>query len=340
MTGRVIRLMFAYAGGLQPGDVPVRETQSLRRRATVDVFYSPEYVGAAHVFETTRKAKWIADSLGLEPIEGIQLVSPSSLSEAKLLQVHDPAYIRAVETGVPRRLAESQGFPWDAGLWPMVRASNGGAVAAALAALRSGVAGSLSSGLHHARRERGAGYCTFNGLAVAAREALAAGAASVLILDLDAHCGGGTASLIAEEPRLWQVDVSVCDFDGYASGERVRLRIVRDSDEYLGAIERALEDVRRTGPRFGLCLYNAGMDPFEGCDIGGLAGITRDILVARERLVFDWCREQHWPIAFVLAGGYLGDRLDQDDLVALHRMTLSTAVASPWKDAPGTGATS
>ena len=173
-----------------------------------------------------------------------------------------------------------------------------------------------------------AGFCTFNGLAVAAREALAAGAASVLILDLDAHCGGGTASLIAEEPGIWQIDVSVCDFDRYASGERAWLRIVQDSDDYLGAIERALQDVRLRGPRFGLCLYNAGMDPFEGCDIGGLTGITRDILAARERLVFDWCREQQLPIAFVLAGGYLGHRLDQEDLVALHRLTLSAAVAS------------
>ena len=76
----------------------------------------------------------------------------------------------------------------------MVLSSNGGAVAAGLAALEHGVAGSLSSGLHHARREKGAGFCTFNGLVIAAREALTAGARSVLILDFDAHCGGGTRS--------------------------------------------------------------------------------------------------------------------------------------------------
>ena len=194
----------------------------------VRIFYSPQYVGSAHAFETTRKAKWVADSLGSAPIRGIELVSPPSLSYETLVQVHDPAYVDAVQTGVPRDLAESQGFGWDAGLWSMVLASNGGAVAAGLAALQSGVAGSLSSGLHHARRDHGAGFCTFNGLAIAAREALAAGAASVLILDLDAHCGGGTASLIAEEPRIWQVDVSVCDFDRYESRERARLQIVRD----------------------------------------------------------------------------------------------------------------
>jgi hypothetical protein len=90
----------------------------------VDVCYSPEYVGAAHVFDTTRKAKWVADSLGRRPIKGIELVSHSSLSSEQLVQVHDPAYVRAVETGAPRSLAESQGFCWDAGLWSMVRASN------------------------------------------------------------------------------------------------------------------------------------------------------------------------------------------------------------------------
>jgi len=50
--------------------------------------------------------------------------------------------------------------------------------------------GSLSSGLHHARRTHGAGFCTFNGLALAALtalEVLTAGAQRVLILNLDAH---------------------------------------------------------------------------------------------------------------------------------------------------------
>jgi hypothetical protein len=66
------------------------------RREVMNVFYSRGYVASAYAFETMRKAKWIADA-----------------------QVHDPDYVRAVQTGVPRRLAESQRFTWDAGLWPM-----------------------------------------------------------------------------------------------------------------------------------------------------------------------------------------------------------------------------
>ncbi len=292
------------------------------------VFYSADYVGAGYAFETTRKAKWVADSLLTDPIAKLELVAPAPLSWQQLAQVHEPEYLRTVQTGVPLELAQSQEFTWDAGLWPMVLASNGGAVAAALEALRSGLAGSLSSGLHHARRAAGAGYCTFNGLVVAAREALAAGARSVLILDLDAHCGGGTASLIGDQPGIWQWDVSVDDYDRYDSSERSRLQLVDSSDAYLGAIESSLRQVAQDGPHFDLCLYNAGMDPFEGCSDGGLAGITRSLLAAREQLVFDWCRQRGLPVAFLLAGGYIGEKLDQQGLVDLHRLTLSAAAQS------------
>lgn len=292
------------------------------------VFYSADYVGAGYAFETTRKAKWVADSLRTDPIANLELVAPAPLSWQQLAQVHDPAYLRAVQTGVPLELAQSQEFTWDAGLWPMVLASNGGAVAAALEALHSGMAGSLSSGMHHARRNVGAGYCTFNGLVVAAREALAAGAKSVLILDLDAHCGGGTASLIGDQPGIWHWDVSVDDYDRYDSSERSRLQLVRGSDAYLGAIESSLRQVTQDGPHFDLCLYNAGMDPAEGCSDGGLAGITRSLLAAREQLVFDWCRQRDLPVAFFLAGGYIGEKLDAPGLVELHRLTLLAAAQS------------
>jgi acetoin utilization deacetylase AcuC-like enzyme len=289
------------------------------------VFYSPEYVAAAYAFPTTRKAAWVADSLVNAPISGVQLVAPTALTREQLIRVHDPDYVRAVETGIPRNLAESQGFDWDPGLWPMVLSSNGGAVAAALAALEHGRAGSLSSGLHHARYDRGAGFCTFNGLVIAAIEALAAGAGAVLILDFDAHCGGGTHSLLASEPRIWQADVSVNDFDSYDSSEHAALVIVNDARTYLSTIEQNLRDIERQGPHFDLCIYNAGMDPVETCTIGGLPGITPAILARREQLVFDWCRSRNLPVAFVLAGGYIGPSLDQPTLVALHRLTVEAA---------------
>ena len=295
----------------------------------IPIFYSPSYVGSGYAFDTTRKSKWVADSLVVQPISGLDLCVPQPLTLQQVAEVHDLEYVRAIETREPRFLAESQGFSWDRDLSQMVLASNGGIVNAALAALESGgVAGSLSSGLHHARRGRGAGFCTFNGLAIAARTALAAGASSILILDLDAHCGGGTQSLIMDDPRVWQLDVSVSTFDAYEPSRQTSLVIPRRADAYLPTIVARLQQLDGRAPTFDLCLYNAGMDPHEDCDVGGLVGVTREILGNREQIVFDWCSERKIPIAFVLAGGYVGHRLNESGLVDLHRLTLSAAVVS------------
>ena len=123
------------------------------------------------------------------------------------------------------------------------------------------------------------------------------------------------------------MDISVDRFDLYAPGERTTLDIVVNGADYLPTITKRLRDLQ--AHRFGLCLYNAGMDPHEDCPEGALAGITEQHLQAREELVFDWCREQELPVAFVMAGGYLRPpRMDEARLVQLHRLTL-TAAARP-----------
>ena len=289
------------------------------------VYYSPDYVGAAYGFDTTRKAAWIADSLAHRPIDGVELLAPQPLTAGDLERVHDREYVQAARTGEPQYLAESQGFDWDAALWPMVLASNGGVLAAARSALDDGVAGSLSSGLHHAKQDRGDGFCTFNGLAIAAKTLLDEGAvSSVLILDLDAHCGGGTAQLIDHDPRIWHEDVSVDAFDHYSGHTNSALWDVDCAEDYLLTVNRAVAQADRIGP-FDLCLYNAGMDPYQDCGVGGLDGITAEVLAQRERIVFDWCRQRRLPVAFALAGGYVGSGLDQPTLVNLHRLTLVAA---------------
>jgi len=290
----------------------------------MNLFYSDSYTLAEYAFDTTRKARWIAESLHAQPVPHVTLAEPAPVTEAQLLTTHDAAYIRAVQTGEPRYLAESQGFEWDPQLWPMVCASTGGAIAAARAAMRDGVAGSLSSGLHHARRDHGAGFCTFNGLAIAAQDALTRGARSILVLDLDAHCGGGTHSLLGEHPDIQLADVAVSAYDSYTPEGANRFEFVHDAARYLPTIERLLAELERADG-YDLCLYNAGMDPYEGCSTGGLSGITQAMLRERERLVFAWLRRRARATAFVLAGGYVSRRLTQDELVALHRLTIEAA---------------
>src|SRR5205823_662161 len=115
------------------------------------------------------------------------------------------------------------------------------------------------------------------------------------------------------------------DYDVYAPIGQHTLDLVTRAGDYLPAIAARMRALERRGPPFDLCLYNAGMDACEDCDVGGLRQITRATLAEREALVFDWCRTRSIPIAFVLAGGYTGPQLDVPGLVALHNLTISAA---------------
>jgi acetoin utilization deacetylase AcuC-like enzyme len=210
----------------------------------------------------------------------VRLVAPEPASVEALEDLHDPGFVRAVRRGRPHDLAASAGLGWDAG----------------------------------------SGFCTFNGLALAARAAIRAGAGRIVVLDLDAHCGGGTASLVDGWPEVTHVDVSISSFDRYTPGERQSLALVRHSDAYLPTIEHELDSVDGV---IDLVIYNAGMDPFDYLR-GGIAdgASARETLAARESLVFDWAETQGAPVALVLAGGYLGPGCNHDQLVDLHRMTI------------------
>jgi acetoin utilization deacetylase AcuC-like enzyme len=286
------------------------------------LFYSADYVAASDAFDTTRKSGWIVKSLRSKPIGGVEIVAPVPLTVDEICTVHDRQYVEAVRTGEPKNLAESQNFTWDPGLWTSVIASNGGVLSAARVALKERASGSLSSGLHHAQHGSGAAFCTFNGLAIAAKMILAEGARSVLILDLDAHCGGGTHWLIDGDDRIRQIDVSVNGVDGYAPSGANTLNIVRVAGDYLEVIESRLNEL---DIKPDLCIYNAGMDADERCEVGGLPGIDAAMLKKREAIVFGWAKSRGVPIAFVLAGGYSGTTLSQDELVALHRLTIESA---------------
>ena len=303
----------------------------------VHVFFSPAYCNTTVAFDTTRKAAAVAASLLDDPIAGVVVHAPAAIDRNELAAVHDPTYVDAVLTGEPRELATTNELGWDPGLAGAVSAAVAGVRDAARTAYRGAtIAGSLSSGLHHAAAGHGRGYCTFNGLVVAAVAALREGAERILVLDLDAHCGGGTAALIRPIPEIEQVDVSVDVFDMYESRELARLTLC-DGRDYLEVVARELARIE-TPEAIDLVLYNAGMDPHE--QAGGVPGITFATLAERERMVFDWASGNQLPLAWVLAGGYTagneGAALEMAGLVGLHRETIraaATAVRSGSYDA-------
>lgn len=285
------------------------------------IFYNDGYVAPNHSFDTTRKAAWIADAIHETGVPGVELVDPAcftGLAEQVIESIHDTEYVDALRKGEPEGLASSQGFVWDEGIWEMALNSTAGVLGAVTEALASGSStGSLSSGLHHARAGEGSGFCTVNGLAGAARHALGLVDGTVVVLDVDAHCGGGTHSLIGHEERIRHLDLSVSSFDSYAAaGDNRLVLLTRDAgragfdrrylDELDGLLDQIPDDT-------GLVVYNAGMDPHPT--------VSSAALTRRENRVAEWCSVNSVPVTFVLAGGYT-HVMAEGQLVDLHMKTV------------------
>jgi acetoin utilization deacetylase AcuC-like enzyme len=265
-----------------------------------------------------RKFAMVAEAVSWEP--NIELREPVPVSYEDLLRVHNPDYIEAVKTGRPRELAEAQKFPWTESLYPSVLLTNGGVYAAADHALTAGVAGALASGFHHAGPAAGEGFCTFNGLVVALEKLRASEKIrTAAVLDMDLHYGNGTAMLA--ESRAWMFALSIYGSDYWNNQawpdvtERKHPMGVHHASHSLPAGCHGLEMLsilKELLPMLlghgkpDILLYQAGADPLRDDPYSPLE-LTAYDLRERDRVVFEFAKENEIPVAWVLAGGYSED---------------------------------
>lgn len=251
---------------------------------------------------------------------------PGEAPRSWLTLAHDPAYVDAVlAAAVPARIEREIGLPVDASVARRARCATAGTVLAARLALDHGIACNTAGGSHHARRTQGAGFCTFNDVAVAARVLLADGLLPpVLVIDLDVHQGDGTADIFRDDP-------SVVTFSMHCEKNYPVRKIAGDHDiglangagdadylSILGAeLPPLLDRVRPT-----LVFYNAGVDPHEEDRLGRLA-LSDAGLAARDRFVIGEIRARGIPLAGVIGGGYMTDI----DRLARRHATLHRAAA-------------
>jgi len=308
----------------------------------IPTFYHPGFAAPIgdHVMPM-RKFALVAGQLQSMP--GVKLCEPTPVTEADLGRVHTAGYLEAVRMGEPRALAESQKFPWSAALFPSVSLTNGACVAAARAALQVGRAAALASGFHHAHADHGEGFCTFNGLVIAADALLAAGEVrTVAILDLDLHYGNGTAALAATRPHLTALSIYGNDYHANMAYRDVTERRHLDGSNHFsvalppGCTGRGLNEILDQhlpalagSGKPDLLLYQAGADPLQDDPYSPLA-LTHADLQERDRKVFAFARAQALPIAWVLAGGYTRDITK---IVDVHVNTFKAAATAFGEEA-------
>jgi acetoin utilization deacetylase AcuC-like enzyme len=302
----------------------------------ITAYHHPGFAAdiGAHVMPM-RKFQLVADGVAARP--GVRVEAPAPIEPLALQRVHTLPYIEAVRTGSPRDLAESQKLPWSPALWPAVSLTNGGVLAAAQRALADGVAAALASGFHHAHADHGEGFCTFNGLVVAAEALRAAGRVrTVAVLDLDLHYGNGTAALCPGRPWLFNCSIYGNDYWHNRAFRAVEPRQHSDGPNHasfalpggsgrtalLDALARGMQAILDWG-RPDLLLYQAGADPYREDPYSPLDLDLADLL-ERDRSVFAWAKARGLPLAWTLAGGYTPD---VQKVVDVHLGTFEAAVS-------------
>lgn len=238
------------------------------------------------------------------------LHQPAPAEPGWLKLAHDPVYVdQVIACAVPATIEREIGFPIGENVSRRAQLAAGGTILAARLALANGIACNTAGGSHHARHEHGAGFCTFNDVAVAALVLIAERlAANVLVVDLDVHQGDGTADILKNEPHAFT-------FSMHGERNYPALKIASDLDVALpdGTSDSAyLEKLGDILPvlsgraAWDIVFYNAGVDPHADDRLGRLA-LSDEGLRSRDRMTIRHFRQREIPVCGVIGGGYSRD---------------------------------
>ncbi|MEO3355867.1 histone deacetylase [Acinetobacter haemolyticus] len=277
--------------------------------------YSPRYYAQTHT-NSMEKLTAVADVLQQQQL--VELIDPGLIDIEILKKLHNPQYVDAFFAG-DSSFATVQGFkPWNLQLRDAILSVQAGQLVGAEIALKEGIAANIAQGFHHASYDSGAAYCTFNGLALIAKQFPDK---RIFILDCDQHGGDGTAIFTNRMPNLINFGIFGIRF-GCKAGERSLTRYIHPKqgnfDLYREAILEAFQYASCWDAD--LIVYQAGMDCHQH-DKYGSKWFTTALLFERDRIVFEMAKKMKIPLLFVLAGGYQ----PLEDLVPLHVNTFKAA---------------
>jgi acetoin utilization deacetylase AcuC-like enzyme len=219
-------------------------------------------------------------------------------------------------------------------LFATILAQVAGTYEAGLIALEKGFCFFLGGGMHHARRDGGAGFCPLNDSMIAVAKLRAEKRVrTAWIIDVDAHKGDGTAEIALDDPDTltlsihmasgWPLDPASLDdarrdsrSDPYRfaplAPSDVEIPVARGEDAlYLDKLAAGLAKLEAlsAGRLPDIAIVVDGADPYvhDGLESSADLALSLDQCVERDELVLGFLRARKIPSAWIMSGGY-GER--------------------------------
>lgn len=266
-----------------------------------------------HPFDTHKYKRIIEKLIEEKWISPENIFNPQPASDEDLLCVHTPEYLETLKN--PMHVAMYLEFPalsslstekvYQGVVLPH-RFVTGGTILSGNLALEYPLVMHIGGGYHHAKSDRGEGFCLFADIAIAIRHLQEKGKAQrFLVVDLDVHQGNGTAEIFAEDERvftfsmhekdIYPVPKAISDCD-------VELEPETGDEEYLELLSHYLPEITKLSEPE-MVFYVAGCDVLKDDPLASLS-ITEKGLIERDGKVVQWFLSQKIPLVFLLAGGY------------------------------------
>jgi acetoin utilization protein AcuC len=171
-------------------------------------------LGGEHPLHPIRLELTIRLAKALGVLDGVELLVPEEAPEAEIERIHDAGYVSAVR--------EAPMAGWDVGhglgtpdnpIFDRMHEASAMVVGSSLLAAKQIASGatkraaSIAGGLHHAMRDRAAGFCVYNDAAIAISWLLENGFERIAYLDTDVHHGDGVQDAFYNDPRVLTISL-------------------------------------------------------------------------------------------------------------------------------------
>jgi acetoin utilization deacetylase AcuC-like enzyme len=180
----------------------------------------------------------------------------------------------------------------------------------------------FGGGMHHAMKDTGEGFCMINDVVISLRKLQAEDRArTAWVIDLDAHKGDGSAALTRGDDSIrtlsihmdrgWPLDAPEYNEKGVYNPSftpsDVDIGIPQGQDAtYVPRLREGILRMEKDFPKPDIVLVVGGVDPYEKDELASTKPLqlTKEMLLERDMMVYNFLQERNIPGAWITAGGY------------------------------------